>query len=404
MVARPRRNIIHADMDAFYASVEQHDDPQLRGRPVLVGGSPLARGVVAAASYEARTFGCHSAMPMRTAARLCPPAQIVSPRFSRYREVSGQVMEVFHSVTPLVEPLSMDEAFLDVTQRVDSGSTAKEIAGFIRERVLAVTGLTVSCGVASSKSVAKIASDMDKPDGLTVVPAGTERAFLAPLPVRDLLGVGPKTAERLTKAGVQTIGELAERPLPWLIERFGVRGEWFHRLAVGEDERGVEVSRETKSISSETTFAADIGDLDALAEPVKEQSHSVARRLKRSSLRARTVQIKLRLSDFTTFTRQRTLLAPTDDGDLVESVALDLLNEQVGGGRRFRLVGVGVSKLVSLEAFGQLGLFDQPGRLEPESATAEPAARDVANELEGALRSVRDRFGDDVVQWGSDAR
>ena len=406
MAARPRRNIIHADMDAFYASVEQHDNPELRGQPVLVGGSPQARGVVAAASYEARAFGCHSAMPMRTAVRLCPHAAIVSPRFSRYREVSGQVMEIFHGVTPLVEPLSMDEAFLDVTQRVDSGSTAEEIAGFIRARVLAVTGLTVSCGVASSKSVAKIASDMHKPDGLTVVPAGTERAFLAPLPVRDLLGVGPKTAERLTKAGVQTIGELAERPLPWLIERFGVRGEWFHRLAAGEDERGVEVSRETKSISSETTFAADIGDLDALAEPVKEQSRSVARRLKRSSLRARTVQIKLRLSDFTTFTRQRTLLAPTDDGDLVESVALELLNEQVGGGRRFRLVGVGVSNLAPLETFGQLGLFDQPGRTKPETGTAsaEPAARDVATELEGALRGVRDRFGDDAVHRGADAR
>ncbi len=395
-------------MDAFYASVEQHDNPELRGQPVLVGGSPQARGVVAAASYEARTFGCHSAMPMRTAVRLCPHSQIISPRFSRYREVSEQVMDIFHGVTPLVEPLSMDEAFLDVTQRVDSGSTAEEIASFIRARVLAVTGLTVSCGVASSKSVAKIASDMDKPDGLTVVPAGTERAFLAPLPVRDLLGVGPKTAERLTKAGVQTIGELAERPLPWLIERFGVRGEWFHRLAAGEDERGVEVSREAKSISSETTFAADIGDLDALAEPVKEQSRSVARRLKRSSLRARTVQIKLRLSDFTTFTRQRTLLAPTDDGDVVETVALELLGEQVGGGRRFRLVGVGVSNLAPPETFGQLGLFDQPGSVETktatESAAADPAERDLAVELEGALRGVRDRFGEDAVQWGNDAR
>ena len=181
MSGRTRRHIIHADMDAFYASVEQHDNPELRGEPVLVGGSPQARGVVAAASYEARAFGCRSAMPMRSAVRLCPHAKIVSPRFPRYREVSAQVMEIFESLTPLVEPLSMDEAFLDVTQRVDSGSTPEAIAVFIRERVRAVTGLTVSCGVAGTKSVAKIASDLDKPDGLTVVPPGTERIFLAPL-------------------------------------------------------------------------------------------------------------------------------------------------------------------------------------------------------------------------------
>ncbi len=402
MAALPRRNIIHADMDAFYASVEQHDNPELCDQPVLVGGSPQARGVVAAASYEARSFGCRSAMPMRAAVRLCPHARIVSPRFSRYREVSKQVMEIFHGVTPLVEPLSMDEAFLDVTQRVESGSTAKEIASFLRERVFAVTGLTASCGVATSKSVAKIASDMDKPDGLTVVPAGGERAFLAPLPVRDLLGVGPKTADRLGKAGVRTIGELAERPLPWLIERFGVRGEWFHRLAIGKDEREVEVSRETKSISSETTFATDIGDLDALAEPVKQQSHSVARRLRHSSLRARTIQIKLRLADFTTFTRQRTLPVPTDDGDLVQEVALELLNQQVGRGRRFRLVGVGVSTLTPPETFGQLKLFDQPSQQGPTSA--EPATRGSALELTNALREVRDRFGENAVRWANDTQ
>ncbi|MCZ6544992.1 MAG: DNA polymerase IV [Chloroflexi bacterium] len=439
MTDAPTRHIIHADMDAFYASVEQHDRPELRGQPVLVGGSAQARGVVAAASYEAREFGCRSAMPMKTAVRLCPHAQIVSPRFPRYRDVSSQIMDVFRSVTPLVEPLSLDEAFLDVTQRVQSGGTPRETAHWIRARVAEVTGLTVSCGVAATKSVAKIASDMDKPDGLTVVPPGTEREFLAPLSVRDLWGVGPKTADRLTQAGISTIGELAERPLPWLIERFGVRGEWFHRLALGLDDRDVEVSRETKSVSSETTFAEDIGDLDALAESVKEQARAVGRRLQRADLRARTVQIKLRLSDFTTFTRQRTLPGPTDSGGEIEETALQLLAEQVGDGRRFRLVGVGASNLIAKETFGQLSLFAQPqadatgspegedapqleAQLEPqlepragppqdESPTqlAPPSPRQRVRppaphpaRLQGAVTQVRDKLGPDALRWADD--
>ncbi len=450
MTITPIRHIIHADMDAFYASVEQNDRPELRGQPVLVGGSPQARGVVAAASYESRVFGCHSAMPMKTAVRLCPHAAIVPPRFERYREISGQIMDIFRSVTPLVEPLSLDEAFLDVTQRVQSGSSPQNVAQWIKSQVRERTGLTISCGVAATKSVAKIASDMDKPDGLTVVAPGTERAFLAPLSVRDLWGVGPKTAERLTKAGVTTIGELADRPLPWLIERFGVRGEWFHRLAVGDDRRGVETSRETKSISSETTFAEDVGDLDALAEPAKEEARSVARRLQRAELRARTVQIKLRLSDFTTFTRQRTLPSPTNESAVIENVALALLAEQVGNGRRFRLVGVGVSNLLQHEPFGQLSLFDGPPGDEPgeransrgDSATAptaqvtqptppreaaqaaapSPGQRSRPNAphpkkhapgesgqkksgsarnkaLKNTVSVVRERFGDDALQW-----
>jgi DNA polymerase-4 len=457
MSASPTRHIIHADMDAFYASVEQYDRPELRGQPVLVGGSPKARGVVAAASYESRVFGCRSAMPMKTAVRLCPHAAIVSPRFDRYREISGQVMDIFRSVTPLVEPLSLDEAFLDVTQRVQSGSSPQNVGQWIKNQVREKTGLTISCGVAATKSVAKIASDMDKPDGLTVVAPGTERAFLAPLSVRDLWGVGPKTAERLTKAGVTTIGELAERPLPWLIERFGVRGEWFHRLAVGDDERGIETSRETKSISSETTFAEDVGDLDALAEPAKEQARSVARRLQRAELRARTVQIKLRLSDFTTFTRQRTLPAPTNEAAIIENVALALLGEQVGNGRRFRLIGVGASNLLHQEAFGQLSLFEGPApdeptphgtptdttdpdpkQVQPPTPSGQPTAGDQpkappsqrpasptappspkrrsrptapvpkkpasqtarSKGLTNTVSAMREKFGDDAVQWG----
>ena len=214
-------------MDAFFASVEQRDRPELRGKPVLVGGSPKGRGVVAAASYESRVFGCRSAMPMRTAVRLCPQAEIVRPRFSRYREVSSQIMSIFRDASPLVEPLSVDEAFIDISHRVVGGSRPAELAQWIRKRVREDTELTVSCGVATSKSVAKIASDQHKPDGLTVVAPGDEAAFLVPLPISDLWGVGPKTADRLRNAGIETIGDLAQRPLPWLIDRFGSRGEFF---------------------------------------------------------------------------------------------------------------------------------------------------------------------------------
>ena len=330
-------------MDAFYASVEQRDQPELRGKPVLVGGSPRSRGVVAAASYEARVFGCRSAMPMRTAVRLCPHAEIVRPQFSRYREVSAQIMSIFRDVSPLVEPLSLDEAFIDVTHRVNEGATPAELGQWIRDRVNRETRLTVSCGVATSKSVAKIASDQDKPDGLTVVPPGREAAFLAPLSISDLWGVGPKTAERLRGAGLETIGDLAERPLPWLVDRFGSRGEWFWQLARGEDDRGVSVERETKSISSETTFAEDVGGEGKLSAIVSEQAHSVAKRLTEHGMRARTVQIKLRLSDFTTFTRQATLSQPTNDDDTIVATAWTLLEREMTPGRAFRLLGVGVS-------------------------------------------------------------
>ncbi len=383
------RHIIHADMDAFYASVEQHDDPALRGLPVLVGGSPKSRGVVAAASYEARAFGCRSAMPMRTAARLCPQAVIVPPRFPRYRQASEQVMAIFRRVTPLVEPLSLDEAFLDVTHRVQAGTEPAAVARWLRAAVRRETGLTVSCGVAATKSVAKVASDRDKPDGLTVVAPGDERAFLAPLPIRDLWGVGPRTAERLSKAGVKTIGELAERPLPWLIERFGVRGEWFYRLARGEDDRPVSTSREAKSISAEQTFAEDLADPEALAEVVREQAARVARRLRKAQLRSRTVQLKLRLADFTTFTRRRTLPVATDQAGPIQSAALEMLAAETGGGRRFRLVGTGVSNLIEAEEAAQLSLFD------PLPTPARAAA------LRETVDALQDRYGDESVDWGA---
>ena len=396
-----QRHIIHADMDAFYASVEQRDQPELRGKPVLVGGSPRSRGVVAAASYEARVFGCRSAMPMRTAVRLCPHAEIVRPRFSRYREVSAQIMSIFRDVSPLVEPLSLDEAFIDVTHRVSEGATPAELGQWIRDRVKRETQLTVSCGVATSKSVAKIASDQDKPDGLTVVPPGREAAFLAPLSISDLWGVGPKTAERLRGAGLETIGDLAERPLPWLVDRFGSRGEWFWQLARGDDDRSVAVERETKSISSETTFAEDVGGEQKLSTIVREQASSVANRLVEHGMRARTVQIKLRLSDFTTFTRQRTLSSPTNDATLIERTALDLLKQQLSPVRRFRLVGVGVSGLEQQGLEAQLSMFDQFGEpsVEPPESTARRERQRVVDE---AVRELNERYGGDIVHFGAE--
>ena len=337
------RHILHADFDAFYASVEQLDNPELRGRPLAVGGSPESRGVVAAASYEAREYGVRSAMPMRTAFNICPNLVRVSARFGRYREVSRRVMDIFNDVTPLVEPLSLDEAFLDITDRVTREVKPEDIARRLKMRVKLELGLTISVGVGTSKSVAKIASDLDKPDGLTVVPPGTEMSFLAPLPVGKLPGVGPKTQERLAGESVETVGHLAERTDEWLTTRFGRNGTYMKRLATGQDDRPVETSRDTKSVSSETTLVTDTGDPDALQELVNRLSQDVSRSLERRDLWGRTVKVKLRLSDFTTFTRQVTLPEVVQASDEIAEAAGVLVRNETGPGRTFRLVGVGVA-------------------------------------------------------------
>jgi len=365
------RWIIHADLDAFFASVEQLDNPELRGRPVVVGGLPQSRGVVAAASYEARAFGIRSALPMATALRLCPEAVRVPPRFERYTEISRRVMDIFRRFTPLVEPISLDEAFLDVTEAVEKGrpveepglSRAEGIARATKERVRQEVGLTVSVGLASSRSVAKIASDMGKPDGLVLVPPGTERRFLAPLPVRSLWGVGPKTAERLAAESITTIGELAERSEEWARGMLGERGVYLLQLARGIDDSLVVVEHETKSVSSETTFPRDIGDLWALEDSLRNLARETAERLQRHGLKGRTVRVKLRLADFTTFTRQATLAHPTDAFDTIHRQAARLLAREVTDGRRFRLLGLGVSNFrPSAEGQQQPALFslDEP--------------------------------------------
>ena len=337
------RHILHADFDAFYASVEQLDDPALRGKPVVVGGSPEGRGVVASASYEARKFGVRSAMPMRTAQRLCPHAVRVGARFERYRELSRRVMGIFRDITPLVEPLSLDEAYLDATDAVAAGESPRAIARALKRRVKLELGLTISVGVATCKSVAKIASDMDKPDGLTVVAPGEERRFLAPLPVGKLWGVGPKTAQRLNAEGVKTVADIAAQTDDWLQARFGIHGPRMRRLALGRDDSEVRAQRDTKSVSAETTFAQDSGDADMLLEIVNRLSQRVAAQLDRKRLNGRTVKLKLRLSDFTTFTRQKTLSQPVQSASELSQAAAELLRAELHSGRRFRLVGVGVA-------------------------------------------------------------
>ena len=341
----PFRHILHADFDAFYASVEQLDDASLRGKPVVVGGSPEGRGVVASASYEARRFGVRSAMPMRTALQRCPHAIRTRPRFERYGQVSRRVMDIFREITPLVEPLSLDEAFLDVTALVTPERPPAQIAADLRRQVKAELGLTISVGVATSKSVAKIASDMNKPDGLTTVPPGTERSFLAQLGVEKLWGIGPKTAARLAGDGVRTIGDLAAKPDEWWHTSFGRTGPHLRRLALGDDDSPLVVERDRKSVSSETTMASDTGEPEVLFGLVDQLSQQVARHLESTELRGRTVKVKLRLADFTTFTRQTTLAEPAASPQAIAGAARVLLERELLPGRLFRLVGVGVSGL-----------------------------------------------------------
>ncbi|MDE2779299.1 MAG: DNA polymerase IV [Chloroflexota bacterium] len=337
------RHIIHADLDAFYAAVEQLDNPQLRGLPVMVGGSPQSRGVVATASYEARAFGVHSAMPMVTAVRQCPQGIVVRPRFDRYREMSRKVMDIFHQLTALVEPLSLDEAYLDITAVVEAGRLPLGVAIDLKRRVREETGLNVSIGVGACKSVAKIASDLEKPDGLVVVAPGDERDFLEPLPVGKLWGIGPKTAERLHRDGVETIGDLANQPDEWYARRFGKRAQGIRAKALGQDDDPVKTERNPKSISAETTFAEDLSEPEDLRQVIGKLSASVSGQLTRKEVRGRTVTVKLRLADFTTLTRQTTLPDYTNSEAAIVETAWQLLTGEMTGGRAFRLLGVGVS-------------------------------------------------------------
>ncbi len=336
---------MHADLDAFYASVEQLDNPELRGKPVVVGGAAEGRGVVAAASYEARAFGVRSAMPMGKALRLCPDATRVSPRFDRYGEVSRAVMSIFKSVTPLVEPLSMDEAFLDVTGRHDEYGGAKGLAQYLKREVNSETGLTLSVGVGTNKTVAKIASDMDKPDGLVLVPPGAEARFLAPLPVRRLWGVGPKAEAVLMDAGFTLVGDIARATPERVAEAMGNRGQDLWEMANGRDERQVTTDHERKSIGSETTFPRDLPDGDELRSEIGRLVRDVAGGLQAREMLAKTVVLKLRYSYFKTITRQTSRPAPTNDTEEINAAAMGLLDAVARPEDRFRLIGVQCTNL-----------------------------------------------------------
>ena len=338
------RRILHVDMDAFYASVEQRDNPELRGKPVAVGGDPTKRGVVAAASYEARTFGVRSAIPMSRAVRLCPSLVIVHPDFQKYRTVSQQVFAIYRTVTALVEPLSLDEAYLDVTENNWGETLGMNVAKRLKTEIRAATGLTASAGVAPNKFLAKIASGWQKPDGLTVIAPERVEHFLHGLPVDALWGVGPVTARKLRARGIEKLVDVRTTDPAKLRETVGSLAEWLQQLAQGIDDRPVVADYEPKSSGSENTFATDLKDVGEIREEIESMARATARWLAKRDLYARTVTIKVRYDDFTTITRSQSEPACREEENLVRR-ALALLDKTEAGRRPVRLLGVSVHNL-----------------------------------------------------------
>ncbi|HVQ75894.1 MAG TPA: DNA polymerase IV [Candidatus Binatia bacterium] len=372
--------VLHVDMDAFYAAIEQRDRPELRGRPVVVGALPGGRGVVSAASYEARPFGVRSAMPISRAVRLCPHAAYLPVDRDKYARVSREVMAILAEFTPLVEPMSIDEAFLDITESQRLFGDGPTVARQIKGRIRAELALTASVGVAANKFVAKVASDLGKPDGLVVVEAGAEAEFLAPLPVARLWGVGQATARLLEALGIRTIGQLAAWPDDALRRRLGNAGPALRALAIGHDERPVESWGAPKSMGAEETFETDHLDLALLETTLRRQAERVARELRAEGCLGRTVTLKIRFSDFTTLTRRHTG-EPTQDGLRIYRDACRLL-DGVPLRRSVRLIGLSVSGLAPTDR-GQLSLLD------PTALRRERLAR--------ALDRIEDRFGAGAV-------
>ena len=388
MVSAMARTILHVDMDAFFASVEQRDNPALRGQPVIVGAGPQERGVVAAASYEARRFGVHSAMPSRTAYRLCPQGIFVHPHMEKYSQASHQVLAILETFTPWIQPVSIDEAFLDVTGSLNLFGDARSLARRIKDTIRAQTGLTASVGIAPNKFLAKLGSDLNKPDGLTEITDANKIALLAPLPVAKLWGVGKVTEQQLQQLGIHTIGDIQRRSLAELRPQFGNLAEHLHALAFGEDERAVATGGESKSISSEHTFAVDTVDRDQINKCLLEQCEEVGTRLRQENVAARTVQLKLRYADFTTLTRRRTLPQPTQDEMLLYAVAGQLLEAEAIAGQRIRLIGIGGSNLTPPET--QPDLFDRTG--------------EKRTRLAKAVDELRDQWGPGAVRRGTSLR
>ncbi len=380
--------ILHVDMDAFYASVEERDRPELAGRPLIVGGTPQGRGVVAAANYVIRKFGVHSAMPTATALRLCPRAVVIPPRLDYYAEISEQIREILCRYTPLVEPLSLDEAFLDVTGSEALFGPSVEIGRRIKREIRESVRLVASVGVAPNKFLAKIASDLEKPDGFVVVDPAAVQAFLDPLPAGRLWGVGRITGQALERLGVRTIGDVRQMPAAVLEQHFGRWGAHIWQLAHGIDERRVISDREAKSISHETTFAVDIGDREVLRAWVMGLAEQVGRRLRRHNLRGRTVQIKVRFADFQTLVRAKTLAEPTNITGEIRRTAAELLETfLVTARQRIRLLGVGVSGF--------------EGARQVQTSLFPDEEREKESQLDRAADEIRERFGSAALHRGS---
>ena len=378
-----QRVILHVDMDAFYAAIEQRDDPALRGRPVIVGG-PNRRGIVSTCSYEARPFGVRSALPMVQALQLCPKAVVVTPRHAHYSEVSEMVMDVLATFSPVVEPLSLDEAFLDMSGSEALFGTPRQMAAKIKRAVLEKTELTCSVGIARNKFLAKLASDLDKPDGITFVPFDDPMAFIAPFSVRKLWGVGPKAADRLERLGLHKIGDIARADTDWLCERLGRSyGMHLRALANAQDKRPVDSDRGRKSVGSEVTLEHDVEGRAQIEPILRRQCLRVAKHLRAAGLKAKGLRVKLRYArGFALKTRQAALPLPCDESGTLIAVAFELLGK-LDVDRRIRLVGAAGFDLESAEDAAQQHLFEQ-------------ARSDSRSTLEHTVDNIRDRFGDKI--------
>jgi len=382
------KQIIHLDVDAFYPAVEVLDNPALKGKPVIVGGKK-ERGVVASASYEARKLGIHSAQSIAKAKRLCPDGFFLPVRMSRYQEVSRQIFEIFHRFTPLVEPLSIDEAFLDVTNSIRLFGQPGKIAKKIKETILTETGLTISAGIAPSKVVAKIASDIDKPDGLTVVYPDGVRDFLDPLPVKKMWGVGKVSQRILSHLNIHTFRDLRQTPGKILEKKFGKQGAKIKLLAMGIDERNVIPKHEVKSIGHEQTFLRDIVSLDIVQKELLALGYKVAQRMRHKHLKGKTITLKVKYFDFVQITRSRTLNESTDDGSEIYSVVCHLLKKTEVTKRPIRLLGVSLSQLSCLDIETQLSFFNQDSSFQKRQR------------LNTVLDLLCEKFGDKSVVPGT---
>jgi DNA polymerase-4 len=389
-------HILHVDMDAFYASVEVRDNPSLAGLPVCVGGPASGRGVISAASYAAREFGVHSAMPTAQARRLCPDLVLLPPDFDRYTEASRQIMGVFRRYTPMVEPLSLDEAFMDVAGCERLHGDAIEIGQAIKRDILMETGLVASVGIAPSKFLAKLASDLNKPDGFRVIGRGEIRKVLDPLPVSKIFGVGARTAKRLGALGIETVGDLASRPRAEVVAEFGASGVWIHDLAHGIDARRVTPRREEKSHGCERTFAEDIADREELRTFLLQFCEEVAFGLRDKGLRGRTVTLKARFADFKTVTRTKTLGAATNLGPRIYAVARELLDRVRPA--PLRLIGIQVSNLEDVRVPKQNSLFGGTEAGQGDGRNDWLATNEKLERATAGMDKLRRKFGRDVVR------